>query len=138
MILNLVLDKRRGRCYLSKSTQLKPTEQSDPAEIAGSLVFWTLTAEAKPARVPGMQSSWIIFDGAEPDSKVIGLARTLEDVSSVICSSGINLDGIEVQISLTPGAGAGYVSAVCRTYLNSFADPIGRSWYIQQENIVGS
>ncbi len=87
--------------------------------------------QSSPVR---LSEAWVVFDGTEPDSKVMGLAATLEDVIAAIGST-VNIDRKTLAIEL-PYSDAGVVTASV-TPLYGAGDHRAGEWAIRKERIYG-
>ena len=76
---------------------------------------------------------WVVFDGTEPDSKVIGLAASLEGVIEAIQAT-VEIDRQTVVIEW-PFTDAGTVKAEAAPLYSQGLDKGKRAWSIQKESV---
>ncbi len=80
-----------------------------------------------------LTEAWVVFDGTEPDSKVIGLAATLEGAIRMIDGT-VTIDRKTLRIEL-PYSDAAVVKAVAAPLYESATGGSPREWAIRKEDI---
>lgn len=94
-----------------------------PPELSVGVVVLDVRRQTLMSQDNCPKEAWVVFDGTEPDSKVIGLALTLEDVLMTIASR-VTVDRKTLRIEL-PYSDAGSIKAG------------DREWAIQKERLRG-
>ncbi len=81
-----------------------------------------------------LNEAWVVFDGTEPDSKVLGLAATLDAVVRII-DGDVDLDRVTLVVEL-PYSDAGIVKASARPlYAAVGEEGTPREWAFHKEDV---
>ncbi len=80
-----------------------------------------------------LNEAWVVFDGTESDSKVIGLAATLEGAIRML-NGTVTIDRKTLRIEL-PYSDAAVIKAVAAPLYESARSWTPREWAIRKEDI---